>query len=187
VPEDQTPRPAVRPAPSRRLRAPSAPLPRRDAAAAAANGVRPATIEDAPAVAILLHDFNTEFDAPTLPLPALAERVRLLLLFGDASVILAGDGPDGVAILRFRPAIWSLGLECYLAELYVVPERRGRGIGRALLESALEVARDRGADHIDLGTSESDTVARHLYERLGFTNREGGPDSPVMYVYERDL
>jgi hypothetical protein len=29
--------------------------------------------------------------------------------------------------------------------------------------------------------------ARALYERFGFSNREGRPDGPVMYVYEREL
>jgi hypothetical protein len=40
---------------------------------------------------------------------------------------------------------------------------------------------------LDLGTSDDDIAARALYERLGFTNREGGPGGPVMYVYERAL
>ena len=32
-----------------------------------------------------------------------------------------------------------------------------------------------------------DLAARRLYESLGFTNRTGGPDGPLMYVYEREL
>ena len=51
----------------------------------------------------------------------------------------------------------------------------------------MEEARSRGADHIDLGTSEDDVAARGLYESAGFTNREGKPDGPVMLYYERDL
>jgi hypothetical protein len=38
-----------------------------------------------------------------------------------------------------------------------------------------------------VATSEDDTGARALYERLGFVNRERGPDGPVMLVYEREL
>jgi ribosomal protein S18 acetylase RimI-like enzyme len=111
-----------------------------------------------------------------------------MLLPGDEmTVLLAGAGPDGLAVLRFRPSLWSDGLECYVAELYVVPERRGRGLGRALMEESIEHARRRGADHMDLGTSEDDVAARALYESLGFTNREGRPDGPFMYVYEREL
>jgi len=109
-----------------------------------------------------------------------------LLGAGDTTVLLAGPGPDGLVVLRFRPAIWSDALECYLAELYVVPARRGNGVGRALLEAALDHARHSGADRIDLGTSDDDVAARRLYESLGFRNREG-VDGPLTYFYEREL
>jgi ribosomal protein S18 acetylase RimI-like enzyme len=151
--------------------------------------VRRAASPDLPAVGRMLDDFNVEFGEPTPGSGVLAARVGDLLGTGDTAVLVAGDGddPDGLAVLRFRRALWSAGLESYLAELYVVPARRGRGIGRALLEAALDEARGRGADTMDLGTDETDSVARHLYERLGFTHRSGGDDGPVMYVYEREL
>ena len=149
--------------------------------------VRTAGVGDAVAVARLLHDFNTEYSEPTPGPSVLAVRVRELLEGGETVVLLAGDGPDGLAVLRFRPAIWSRGLECYLAELYVRPSLRGRGVGRRLMEAALRTARERGADIMDLGTDETDTVARHLYESFGFSNRASGEHGPVMYVYERDL
>ena len=148
--------------------------------------VRSAGIAEARVAAQLLHDFNREFDEPTPPVDELAERIAQLLR-GDTVALLAGDGPDGLAVLRFRPAIWSSGLECYLAELYVAPARRGRGLGRALMEAAIREARDRGADTMEIGVDEPDIPARRLYESLGFTNRTGGADGPVMYVYELDL
>jgi ribosomal protein S18 acetylase RimI-like enzyme len=147
----------------------------------------PADATDVPAIGRLLHDFNTEFDDPTPSPQALAERFVELLRGGDTAVVLGGEGPDGIAVLRFRPAIWSTALECYLAELYVVPERRGQGLGRALMEAAMQLARDRGANYMDLGTAETDVVARSLYESLGFSNREGKPDGPVNYYYELEL
>jgi ribosomal protein S18 acetylase RimI-like enzyme len=149
--------------------------------------VRPAGVEDAADVAQLLHDFNREFDEPSPGVSALTERVSSLLESAETVVLLAGDGPDGLAVLRFRPAIWSSGLECYLAELYVRPETRGRGLGRALMEAALREARERGADSMEIGVDEPDVVARSLYESLGFTNRSGGAHGPLMYVYERAL
>jgi ribosomal protein S18 acetylase RimI-like enzyme len=149
--------------------------------------VRRADAADAEAIGRLLHDFNTEFDDVTPGPVALAERVRELLGKGELTVLVVGSGPDGLAVLRFRPAIWTTALECYLAELYVVPERRGQGLGRALMEAAIGVARAEGADHMDLGTSEDDVAARALYESLGFINREGGPDGPIAYYYEREL
>ena len=147
--------------------------------------VRRATAADAEVAGRLLHDFNTEYDEPTPEPPELARRLRELM-GGDTIVLLAGDGPDGLAVLRFRLSIWSSGKECYVAELYVVPERRGNGLGRALMETAIEVARGEGADWMDLGTSEDDVAARALYESLGFINREG-PDGPITYFYEREL
>lgn len=148
--------------------------------------VRPASPEDAEAIGELLDAFNREFGEPTPGAPWLANRI-VELLAQDTLVLLGGSGPDGLAVLRFRPGIWSAALECYLAELYVKPELRGQGIGRALMEAVLIAARERGADHIDLGTSEADMAARALYESLGFINRERRPDGPINYFYEREL
>jgi ribosomal protein S18 acetylase RimI-like enzyme len=102
-------------------------------------------------------------------------------------VLLVGIGPDGFAQLRFRISLYTGALDAYLEELYVVPERRGHGLGRALLEAAMDHARARGAAHIDVNTSVADTAAQALYESAGFTNREGGPEGPQMLYYERDL
>jgi ribosomal protein S18 acetylase RimI-like enzyme len=149
--------------------------------------VRLAQPADAERIAQLLHDFNREFGEPTPAPDRLAERVRELLKEEQITVLLAGTAPDGLAVLRFRPAIWSEALECYLAELYVVPRLRRRGLGRALMQAVLAAARRRGADRIEVGTSDSDVAARALYESLGFSNREGSAHGPVMYFYEREL
>ncbi len=135
----------------------------------------------------LLHDFNTEYDDVTPGPAALGVRVGELLVDGRTVILLGGAGPDGVAVLRLRPSIWTAGLECYVAELYVAPARRRRGLGRALMEAAIDVARREGADYMDLGTGEDDTAARALYEGLGFSNSGGQPDGPVNFYYEREL
>jgi ribosomal protein S18 acetylase RimI-like enzyme len=149
--------------------------------------VRVAVEGDADVIGTLLHDFNREYDEPTPEPEQLAQRIRELIAGGDTAVLVGGAGPDGLAVLRFRGAIFSDALECYLAELYVVPALRGHGLGRELMTAAMELARDRGASYMDLGTAEDDTAARSLYESLGFSNREGKPDGPVNYYYEREL
>jgi ribosomal protein S18 acetylase RimI-like enzyme len=149
--------------------------------------VRRATPGDAPAVARLLHDFQGEYEEPSPGVEMLEERYADLIRNKEMIVLLIGDGPDGFAQLRFRPWVYSAGLHSYLEELYVVPDLRGNGLGRALLESAMETARGEGAEQMELGTSEDDDAARALYESAGFINREGGPDGPVMFFYEREL
>jgi ribosomal protein S18 acetylase RimI-like enzyme len=149
--------------------------------------LRRADVADAGDVGRLLHDFNTEYDDYTPGPQAMAGRIGELLESGDVLVLLGGPGPDGLALLRFRPSLWSETLDCYLEELYVVPDRRGQGLGRALMEAAMDAARKEGAAHMDLGTAETDKAARALYEKLGFDNHEGKPDGPVNYFYEREL
>ncbi|MGH3040349.1 MAG: GNAT family N-acetyltransferase [Gaiellaceae bacterium] len=149
--------------------------------------IRVASTADAPAFGRLLYAFNAEFGEATPEADVIAQRAAPLIESGEVIVLFVGEGADGFAELRLRPSLYTGALDAYLEELYVVPERRGHGLGRALLEAAMEHARKRGAAHIDLGTSEDDVVARALYESAGFTNREGGPKGPRMLYYERDL
>jgi ribosomal protein S18 acetylase RimI-like enzyme len=149
--------------------------------------VRRATAEDSGTAARLMHDFSTEFDEEIDAVEILERRYREQLGSGDLTVLFAGEGPDGFAQLRLKGQVYSDAPTAYLEELYVYPASRGEGLGRALLEEAMEEARAQGADHIDLGTSTDDEAAIGLYESAGFTNREGKPDGPVMLYYERDL
>ena len=142
------------------------------------------------AAAQLLHDFNLEFGEPSPPPDELAVRLAELINGGAITVLLVrspGSGePVGVAVLRLFPSVWSQAQEAYLAELYVVPGRRGQGHGRELLGEALRVARVSGADYAFLVTSEEDRLAQRLYEAAGFRRTEG-PDGPAMLAYEREL
>lgn len=149
--------------------------------------VRVATPGDLADIGRLLHDFNVEYETVTPGPAVIAERLGRLMSSGDTAVLLIGDGPDGLAVMRFRPSIWVEGLECYLAELYVVPELRGQGLGRALMDAVLAFARERGAGYIELNTGEDDVAARGLYETFGFSNREGKADGASQLYYEREL
>jgi GNAT superfamily N-acetyltransferase len=153
----------------------------------AETGIWLASAVDAPAFGRLLHAFNVEFGESTPDAAVIAERAAPLIESGEVTVLFAGDGPNGFAELRFRPSLYTGALDAYLGELYVIPERRGHGLGRALLEAAMQHARERGAARIELNTSEDDVAARALYESTGFTNREGGAEGPRMLYYERDL
>lgn len=148
--------------------------------------IREAVVEDAPEIARLLHDFNTEYEEETPPVPELIRHAERMLREGEMTVLLAGDGPDGLALLRFRPSVWTERQEAYLQELCVVPPLRGRGIGEALMHEVIATCRARDAAWIELNTGESDTAARGLYSKLGFTNEEG-PEGTTMLYYELEL
>jgi ribosomal protein S18 acetylase RimI-like enzyme len=140
---------------------------------------RRATAADAERLGALLHAFQVEFEDPTPGPEVLAERIGAAIE-RDALFVLA---PDGFAQLSFRTTM-IFGVVALLEELYVAPFARGRGQGRALLEHAMDAARERGATSMELNTSEADTAARALYGSAGFTNLEDG--SPMLF-YERDL
>lgn len=149
---------------------------------------RTAQRADSEEVAELLDRFQAEFDEYTPGAKILAPRVHEHIA-GDLSVfLLAGPPRVGVAQLRFREYLLTGAPTCYLEELYVVPERRGEGHGRMLMQTALGLARERGATTFELGTAVDDTAARGLYESLGFTNleKEGRPETQMLY-YEREL
>lgn len=134
----------------------------------------------------LLVAFNTEYGDPAPPAEELG--AHLARICGeDASVLLVGSPAAGVAVLRFRTQSWQPELEAYLAEFYVVPERRGEGIGTRFLDSVIEHARARGATYLDLNTSEDDEAARRVYERRGFDNHEGRGHGPRALYYELEL
>ncbi len=138
----------------------------------------------------LLHDFNVEYDEPAPPPEELAVRLAELTLEGQVPVLLARTPETGaavgVAVMRLQPSVWSRAQEAYLAELYVVPDQRGRGYGRELITETMRVAQEQGADYAFLVTSEDDRLAQRLYEAAGFRRTEG-EGGPLMLAYEREL
>ncbi len=153
-----------------------------------AERVRIAGSKDSGEVAALLHRFNTEFDEFTPGAEILEPRVREHIDRDLSVFVLPGPHLTGVAQLRFRDYLFTGSLLCYLEELYVVPHRRREGHGRRMVETALDIARQRGATSMELSTATNDHAARVLYDHLGFSNleKEGDLDTTMLY-YERDL
>jgi len=52
-------------------------------------------------------------------------------------------------------------------DLYVIPESRGQGVGRALIEASAAVARERGANHLQWVTAPDNETAQRLYDSTG--------------------
>ena len=77
------------------------------------------------------------------------------------------DGsPIGFANYVLRPHTWSLRLACYLEDLFVAPEARGTGAGRALIEGLVALGRQRNWRRVYWHTHEDNYRARTLYDRV---------------------
>ncbi|MBM3673273.1 MAG: GNAT family N-acetyltransferase [Actinobacteria bacterium] len=75
----------------------------------------------------------------------------------------------GYACLHWRSDTVAARDVVCLHDLYVNEEARGRGAGRALLEAAAAIARDRGAEALVWSTAPDNAVAQRLYDRTGAT------------------
>lgn len=149
----------------------------------AAEAPRVATVAEAPTVAALLDAFNREFGTPTPGTAVLTSRLQRLLAGPDVIALLVGEPAVGLAVLTLRPNVWYDGPVALLDELYVVPGRRGRGVGSALVTAAETITRDRGGELLEINVDGEDTDARRFYERHGYTNTEPGQDQPMLYYY----
>lgn len=105
-----------------------------------------------------------------------------------AGAILLADVRDtAVGVVAVKP-LDDPGV-CELKRLYVKPDYRREGIGRALGEAVLETARSIGYDVMRLDTVASMDAARSLYRSLGFRERSAyyyNPLENVVYM-ERSL
>lgn len=149
---------------------------------------RIASAADAGEVGRLLDRFQREYASFTPGAVVLTERVVAHMRNDASAFVLAGPPETGLAQLRFRQYLITGETVCTLEELYVAREQRRRGHGRAIVEAAFELARERGAASMELNTSADDTAARSLYAALGFTNLERpGDQASRMLYYERAL
>ncbi|MGE0765796.1 MAG: GNAT family N-acetyltransferase [Hyphomicrobiaceae bacterium] len=76
------------------------------------------------------------------------------------------DRPVGIALLVFHLSTWSPTSYCYLEDLYVAPQWRGRGAGKALIEAVYDTADARGSTRTYWVTEEDNESARRLYDAI---------------------
>jgi GNAT superfamily N-acetyltransferase len=91
-----------------------------------------------------------------------------------AFIAEAADSPVGMAWLALidrvpGPGVW-LRLAGHLQSVYILPARRGEGIGSALVTAALREAADRGVEYVSVHPSRR---SFGLYQRLGFRINDG--------------
>jgi GNAT superfamily N-acetyltransferase len=100
----------------------------------------------------------------------LNDRIKL----SESEIFLAFVGSTAIGFTQLFPTFSSVSMErsYILNDLYVVPDYRGKGVGKQLLNFAQEWTRQKGYKGLALETA-SDNPARKLYEKEGWTEDEG--------------
>ncbi|OLB01088.1 MAG: N-acetyltransferase [Verrucomicrobia bacterium 13_2_20CM_54_12] len=132
--------------------------------------IRPAHVEDVPVILQLIRDLATYERAPN---DVTATEEQLVdVLFGErpaAEVLLAFEGraPVGFAVFFYNFSTWLARPGLYLEDLFVKPEKRGKGYGRALLIELAEIARNRGCGRMEWAVLDWNEPAIKFYRALG--------------------
>ena len=77
-----------------------------------------------------------------------------------------GDKMLGFALYLHHPASWVMGDVCYLGDLFVSAEARGKGVGRLLIEDLRDLAKAKGWHRLYWHTDRDNATARLLYDKL---------------------
>lgn len=72
----------------------------------------------------------------------------------------------GFTVSVVHPGSWTLAPLCYLEDLFVEPAARGHGIGKALIQDLVALARERGWSRVYWHTRQGNATARLLYDRF---------------------
>jgi len=78
------------------------------------------------------------------------------------------DKVIGFISIIFYKTLFHKGGTALINELIVSKDYRGKGVGRKLVEQAIQIARQRGMDEIEVGTEEENIDARTFYAKNGF-------------------
>ncbi len=82
--------------------------------------------------------------------------------------LIAWDGGQALGLVQYflHPSTWNMGGNVYLQDLFVVPEARGKRIGRRLIAAVTAASKAKGAGVLYWQTEEFNGTARRLYERV---------------------
>jgi len=101
------------------------------------------------------------------------ERLGQTIGNPQSAVLVAKDKGKivGTATMLFCRSL-SGGLHGFVEDVVVDAAQRGKGIGKALMEKLIAVARKQGIHHINLTSRPEREAANHLYQALGFKKRK---------------
>jgi len=132
--------------------------------------IRPATAADVPIILELIRALAAYERAPN-DVTATEDGLSKVL-FGEkpaAEVLLAFENKTavGFAVFFHNFSTWLGRPGLYLEDLFVRPEDRGKGYGRALLIHLAKVARDRGCGRMEWAVLDWNEPAIQFYRKLG--------------------
>src|SRR5438128_10443132 len=132
--------------------------------------VRAATVDDVPVILDLIRALATYERAPNEV--TVTEESLVEVLFGEkpaAEVLLAFENETavGFAVFFHNFSTWLGRPGLYLEDLFVRPEDRGKGYGRALLIHLARIARDRGCGRMQWAVVACNAPAIEFYRELG--------------------
>jgi len=132
--------------------------------------IRPARVEDVPVILQLIRDLATYERAPDEV--SATEEQLVDVLFGErraAEVLLVfeGESPVGFAVYFYNFSTWLGRPGLYLEDLFVKPDKRGKGYGHALLVELAKIARDRGCGRMEWAVLNWNEPAIKFYRALG--------------------
>lgn len=136
--------------------------------------VRRAGLDDLTTVAPLFDAYRVFYRLPSDP-DASSDYIEDRLTNAESVIFLAvTTGEDGgehaVGFTQLYPSFCSLELSriFVLYDLFVMPDARGTGAGKALLTHAAQFGRDNGAARLELSTAVDNLRAQGVYESLGW-------------------
>lgn len=100
-----------------------------------------------------------------------ADRLREVVATPGTALLIARDGPAITGSLAIAIVELATGTRALIEDVVVDDSTRGRGVGRLLVEAALDHARREGAAFVDLTSNPSRVAANALYQRAGFEQR----------------
>ena len=104
--------------------------------------------------------------------PPTAAEIHELISSPATDLIVATDGDDILGALTLVVFRIPTGIRGWIEDVVVDGSARGRGVGEALTQFALELARSKGAKTVDLTSRPSREAANRLYQRAGFVERD---------------
>lgn len=85
----------------------------------------------------------------------------------DGLVAVVGGKLVGLAHVAFHDNLIQRQQTCYMQDLYTVPDARGLGVARALIDGVAQLCRSRQVSDVYWHTQAENTVARRLYDKVG--------------------